>query len=215
LAENTLIVYSTDHGDQIGERGLWWKHTFYEESVRVPLIMSWPGQIPQGERRRHVVNLVDLAATMVDALGAPALPHAQGRSFLNVARDANAPWHDETFSEYCTDEVPVWTGGMAVRQRMLRSGDWKLIYYHGYRPQLFNLAADPDELRDLGDDPAHAAIREQLLARLLADWSPDAIDARMKQRRRDKDLIGAWARGTKPASTFIWQTRPDQNRLDT
>jgi choline-sulfatase len=215
LAENTLIVYSTDHGDQIGERGLWWKHTFYEESVRVPLIMSWPGQIPQGERRRQVVNLVDLAATMVDALGAPALPHAQGRSFLNVARDANAPWHDETFSEYCTDEVPVWTGGMAVRQRMLRSGDWKLIYYHGYRPQLFNLAADPDELRDLGDDPAHAAIREQLLARLLADWSPDAIDARMKQRRRDKDLIGAWARGTKPASTFIWQTRPDQNRLDT
>jgi choline-sulfatase len=148
-------------------------------------------------------------------LGAPALPHAQGRSFLNVARDANAPWRDETFSEYCTDEVPVWTGGMAVRQRMLRSGDWKLIYYHGYRPQLFNLAADPDELRNLGDDPAHAAIRARLLERLLADWSPDAIDARMKQRRRDKDLIGAWARGTKPASSFIWQTRPDQNRLDT
>jgi choline-sulfatase len=215
LADNTLIVYSTDHGDQIGERGLWWKHTFYEESVRVPLILSWPGNLPQGERRRQIVNLVDLTATMLDALGAPALPHAQGRSFLDVARDAKAPWEDETVSEYCTDEIPVWTGGMAVRQRMLRRGDWKLIYYHGYRPQLFNLAEDPDELRDLGADPAHASMRDRLLERLLSDWSPDAIDSRMKARRRDKDIIGAWARGTNPANSHIWPTRPDQNRLDT
>ncbi len=215
LADNTLIVYSTDHGDQIGERGLWWKHTFYEESVRVPLIMSWPGNLPKGERRRQVVNLVDVTATMLEALGAPALPHAQGRSFLDVARDAKAPWTDETVSEYCTDEIPVWTGGMAVRQRMLRSGDWKLIYYHGYRPQLFNLAADPDELRDLGDDLAFAPVRDRLLERLLSDWSPDVIDSRMKARRRDKDIIGAWARGTNPANSHVWPTRPEQNRLDT
>lgn len=215
LAENTLIVYSTDHGDQIGERGLWWKHTFYEESVRVPLIMSWPGKIPRSERRRQVVNLVDLTATMLDALGAPALPHAQGRSFLDVARDADAPWIDETVSEYCTDETPAWTGGMAVRQRMLRRESWKIVYYHGYRPQLFDLASDPDELRDLGDDPAYASVRDRLLARLLADWCPQDIDRRMKARRRDKDLIGTWARRTNPPNTYLWPTRPEQNRLDT
>ena len=82
LRENTLIVYASDHGDQIGERGLWWKHTFHEESVRVPMILSWPGKLPEGERRSQVVNLIDLSATMLDALGAPALPNGQGRSFL-------------------------------------------------------------------------------------------------------------------------------------
>jgi choline-sulfatase len=214
LAENTLIVYSSDHGDQLGERGLWWKHTFYEESVRVPLIVSWPGRLPQGERRKHVVNLIDVTATMLDALGAPALPHAQGNSLLPIAHDASAPWVDETFSEYCTDTVPAWTGGMAVRQRMLRRGNWKLVHYHGYAPQLFDLANDPDELRDLAGDPSHRGTLETLTARLLEDWSPGAVDRRMKSRRQDKDLIGAWARGTRPESAYLWRSRPDYNRLD-
>jgi choline-sulfatase len=184
LRENTLIVYASDHGDQIGER------------------------------RSQIVNLIDLSATMLDALGAPPLPSGQGRSFLAVAKDGAAPWVDETVSEYCTDTVPAWTGGMAVRQRMLRAGRWKLIYYHGYPPQLFDLASDPDEMHDLAGDPAHAAVRERLLERLLADWSPDDIDRRMKARRRDKDLLGAWARNTHPPSTQLWPTQPDQNSLD-
>ena len=214
LRDNTLIVYASDHGDQIGERGLWWKHTFYEECVRVPLLMSWPGVLPAGERRPHVVNLVDLSATMLEAMGAPPLPHAQGRSFLKVAQSANAPWIDETVSEYCTDSVPDWTGGMAVRQRMCRQGRWKLIYYHGYRPQLFDLADDPGEQHDLATDPAFGSVCDSLLARVLADWSPCDIDRRMRARRRDKDLIAAWARATNPASIYRWPTSPEQNRLD-
>jgi choline-sulfatase len=211
LAEDTLIVYSSDHGDQLGERGLWWKHTFYEESVKVPLILSWPGHLPQGERRAHVVNLIDVAATMVDALGGKPLPHAQGLSFLDVARDGSARWIDETFSEYCTDTVPHWTGGMAVQQRMIRSGNWKLIDYNGYRPQLFDLAADPHELHDLAEDPAHRAVRVRLVQKLRAEWDPDAIAARMRARRRDKDVIGAWARGTRPADQHRWKLTPEQN----
>jgi choline-sulfatase len=214
LADNTLVVYASDHGDQLGERGLWWKHTFYEESARVPMIMSWPGVLPAGERRPQVVNLVDLAATMLEALGAPQLPNAQGRSFLGVAKDAAAPWVDETVSEYCTDTVPIWTGGMAVRQRMLRQGRWKLIYYDGYPPQLFDLTADPDEQTDLAADAAHAPVRDRLLARLLADWRPEEIERRMNARRQEKDLIGAWARNTNPANTYVWPTRPDQNCLE-
>jgi choline-sulfatase len=213
LDRNTLVVYASDHGDHIGERGLWWKHTFYEESAAVPMILSWPGTLPQGQRRRQVVNLIDLTATMLEAAGAPALPNAQGRSFLGLARGEAGAWEDETFSEYCTDEVPPWTGGMAVRQRMIRSGEWKLIHYHGYLPQLFDLKADPDESRDLAGDPAHAATRDRLLARLLADWDPEAIDRRMRDRRRDKDLIGAWVRATRPAEHHIWPVRAADNRL--
>ena len=64
LDENTLVIYCSDHGDQLGERGLWWKQTFYDESVKIPLIMAWPGVLPAGEVRTQVVNLTDLAATI-------------------------------------------------------------------------------------------------------------------------------------------------------
>jgi hypothetical protein len=191
-----------------------WKHTFFDESVKVPLILSWPGRLPAGERRGQVVNLIDLTATMLDALDAPALPGAQGRSFLAVARSPSAPWLDETVSEYCTDESPAWTGGMAVQTRMLRQGRWKLNYYHGYDPQLFDLEADPAEQDDLGTSRAHATVRQGMLHRLLADWDPEAVRRRMRARRLDKDLLGAWARHVQPESHHLWTVRPEQNRLD-
>lgn len=214
LADDTLIVYTSDHGDQLGERGLWWKHTFYEESVKVPLVLSWPGQLPQDTRRGQIVNLIDVTATLVEALGAAPLPNGQGVSLLDVAHDARAPWHDETFSEYCTDAVPAWTGGDAVQQRMIRAGNWKLVYYHGHRPQLFDLAADPDELRDLAEADAFREVREWLLARLLEGWNPDDIAARMRARRADKDVVGAWAQQIKPADQYRWKLEPQQNRID-
>ena len=214
LAKDTLVIYASDHGDHIGERGLWWKHTFHEESVKVPLILSWPGELPQGERRNQVVSLTDLGPTILDALGAPALPNASGRSFLSVAKDASAPWLDQAFSEYCTDAVPDWTGGMAVQQRMLRDHHWKLCWYHGYRPQLFDLLDDPDETNDLAEDPRFAIVRDRLTGQLLADWDPDRVRTLMAQRRRDKDLLVGWAKHTRPPSEFVWEIHPDQNRLD-
>lgn len=213
-ADNTLVVYASDHGDQLGERGMWWKHTFYDESARVPLILRWPGRLPRGERRAQIVNLIDLTATMLDAMGAPPLPNADGRSFLGVAADPTAPWLDETFSEYCTDRVPDWTGGMAVQQRMIRRGRWKLIHYHGERPQLFDLHDDPHELCDLALAPRHAVLRDQLMARVTARWDGDDIARRMAQRRHDKDVLGAWARETRPPSSYLWKLLPEQNRLD-
>jgi choline-sulfatase len=218
LDDDTLVVYTTDHGDQLGERGLWWKHTLFEDSAKVPLLMRWHrgGRpvLPAGERRAQVVNLIDVAATMVDALGAPALPHAQGRSLLAVARDASAPWSDETFVEHCTDTTPAWTGGRSVQQRMVRSGQWKLIYYHGEPPQLFDLASDPYERNDLAGDPAHAAIRDRLLARVLDGWDPVQIAARIRERRLDKNVIDQWARSVRPPDEFRWHLEPEMNQLD-
>ncbi|MEP7085303.1 MAG: sulfatase-like hydrolase/transferase [Betaproteobacteria bacterium] len=218
LDDNTLIVYTTDHGDQLGERGLWWKHTLFEDSAKVPLLLRWHAQgrsvLPAGQRRAQVVNLIDVAATMLDALGAPALPHAQGRSFLGVAADPAAPWVDETFCEHCTDSVPAWTGGRTVQQRMVRSGRWKLIYYHGERPQLFDLEADPFERIDLAGDPAHSATREGLLARVLDGWNPEHIATRIRERRLDKDVIDQWARSVRPADDFRWHLEPMLNQLE-
>ncbi len=214
LADNTLVIYASDHGDQIGERGLWWKQTFYDESVKVPLIMAWPGVLPAGERRSQIVNLIDLGPTMLEALGAPALPHAQGRSFLEVAKDAATPWPDETFSEYCTDGMAPWAGPEPVQQRMIRRGRWKLVYYHGHPPQLFDLEEDPAELHDLAAEPRHVGLRDALTERVLADWDPDDIARRMARRVADKHLLQAWARAVDPPDSYRWPVKTEDNWLE-
>ena len=84
LYDNTLIIYASDHGEQIGERDLWWKQTFYEESVKVPLIMSWKDKLPCNERRKQILNLVDLTATIVDVGEGMELSSIDGQSFIKL-----------------------------------------------------------------------------------------------------------------------------------
>ncbi|MHA1566979.1 MAG: sulfatase-like hydrolase/transferase [Alphaproteobacteria bacterium] len=213
LADNTLIIYSSDHGDQLGERNLWWKQTFYDDAAKVPLIMSWPGHLPAGEKRRQVANLIDVGATMIDATGGTPLPWSHARSLLPIARDGAAPWLDETFSEYCTDGMARWTGPVPVQQRMVRSEHWKLVYYHGARPQLFDLQNDPDEMKDLGEDPSYAGVRDALCAKVLSGWDPDQIAATMSHRRADKAILKDWARTVRPEEAYRWQVKVDDNWL--
>ena len=212
LADNTLVVYASDHGDQLGERGLWWKQTFHEHSIKVPLIMRWSGNLPAGERRTQVVNLLDLASTMVDAAGAPPLPKAQGRSFLEVASDKKTPWSDLTFAEYCTDGMARWTGAV-VQQRMVREGRYKLVYYHGERPQLFDLTTDPDETVDLALSERHAGVRDALVARVLDGWDPDAIALEQQRRIASKRLLSDWAKTAEPEEAHRWNLKMEDNWL--
>lgn len=202
LASNTLVIYCSDHGEHLGERGLWWKNTLFEEATKVPLIMSWPGRLPQGERRPQVVNLVDVGATIIDAAQAPALPRSSGRSVLDIAYSHAAPWVDETFSEYVTDIVPHWTGNRSTQQRMVRCGRWKLHYIHGEPIQLFDLESDPDERVDLAASLQHRAVRDNLLAKVLSDWDPDAIRRETEIRRLEKDLLSQWGAATEPESSY-------------
>ena len=213
LADNTLIIYSSDHGDQLGERGLWWKQTFFDESAKVPLILSWPHVLPAGERRAQVLNLLDVGPTLLEAAAAPPLPGVDGSSFLAVARDAKAPWLDLSYSEYCTDGSARWDNGNAVVQRMVRAGKWKFIYYHGYAPQLFDLLTDPQETRDLAPDPAHAAICRQLRALALANWDPVQIARTLVAKREEKALLGQWWRTVQPPEAHRWQLMVEDNWL--
>ena len=214
MLDNTLIVYSSDHGDHIGERGLWWKHTFFDESVKVPLVMRLPGVLPSGESRKQVVNLIDLSQTLLEAMGAETLPHADGRSFWSVARNKDAAWHNETFSEYCTDPVPHWTGGRAVQQRMLRVDNWKLCIYDNESPQLFDLATDPLEQNNLAEHAEHRKTLNRLHERILQDWQPQEIASRMKARRIEKDILQQWATNVQPTGNHVWTFDSDINQLD-
>jgi choline-sulfatase len=214
LADNTLIVYTSDHGDMQGEHGLWWKHVFYEESVKVPLIVHWSGVIAPDQRCEQVVSALDVTATMLDALDAPALPGSPGRSFLGLISEARPTpsWEDVAFSEYVADQ---YTPDGESYHRMVRCGDWKLVYYDGMRPQLFNLADDPGEMHDRAEDSACQPIRTQLTERVLADWSPAAIAPLLAQKRAESKVLRQWANQTLPAEQYRWPLLTHMNRLDT
>jgi choline-sulfatase len=207
LADNTFIVYSSDHGEQVGEHGLWWKQTFYDDSARVPAILSWPGRLPEGTRCDRIISSLDLNATMLDALGAPPLPTSRGRSLLPLIDDpANAEWDDVAFSEYVTSD--------GCLHRMIRSGHWKLCYYHGQPSQLFNIQDDPRETDDRSADPDCQTLLKELTERVLDGWNPEEITAKVAVKDAESTILSRWARHTRPPDTHRWNLRPEMDYLE-
>ena len=202
LAEDTVIIYTGDHGEMAGEHGMWWKSNFYEGAASVPLILSWPERFPSGERQRSIVNLVDLGPTMIEIAEADPLPDIAGRSLVPLLRGEDVEWPDETFSEhYPSNGVPP--------ARMIRRGPWKLVHYEGYRPQLFNLDEDPEEFHDLGEDPQYEDVRTELTQRVLADWSASYIVEKLAQRTRAHSVLAEWFRAVQPPSPEQWIAPPE------
>lgn len=212
-AENTLVVYVSDHGDHIGERGLFWKHTFYDESIRVPLIFRWPGRIPSGNVIQTPVQTGGLGSTILDLVGAPDLPNASMSSFAKTLDDGTEAAHEPIFIEYCTDDMPAWTEGHALQQRAVIHDDFKLIYYHGYPCQLFDLANDPEERHDLAGSPPYQKKLDAMRKLVLANWDPEEIGATIERRKADKLLLKKWAEKTSPTELCRWDLSEHQNYL--
>jgi choline-sulfatase len=144
---NTVVAYTTDHGEMLGKFGMWWKCTLYEDAARVPLIVAGPGFGP-GQRVQTAVSLLDLQATLFEATGT-ARPDAWHGSPLQSLQQDDP--ERVVFSEYHGHG----TRGSAY---MIRKGPWKLIWYHEAPNQLFNLDEDPDEQHNLyleNPDRAH------------------------------------------------------------
>lgn len=195
------------------DRGLWWKQTLYDQSVKVPLVMSLPGGLPAGERRAQVVNLVDLASTFLEAAQAHRLPNCDGVSFWNVARTDDPNWANVTFSEYYSDGLSPWAGPAVQSHRMIRFGKWKLHYYYGYHSQLFDLDADPHELRDLIDVPEYQAVASQLRKMCLSGWNPERLVEGMKRTAEDKKSLIEWSKATRPPDVFRFPLKAENNEL--
>lgn len=191
-AEDTLVVYTADHGEMLGEHGLWWKCNFYEPSVRVPLILRLPGRIPAGGRRGQVCSLVDLVPTLLEYAGARADPAAlDGDSLRAVLERPEAPvaraWKDEAFSEYHAH-------ASAHPMCMLRRGRFKLNYVLDEPSELYDLEADPGETTDLAGRPEYAGVVGELTRRALRDWPARELEARQAAQRRARGLLGAGRR---------------------
>jgi choline-sulfatase len=186
LGADTLVVYTSDHGDNLGARGTWNKSQMYRESTAVPMILRGPG-IPQ----RHCdtnVNLVDLFPTVIDALGVapdPADADLPGRSLLHTL-ESPEPGR-LAFSEYHAIGSP--SAAFLV-------ADERYTYHHyvGYAPELFDLDEDPEQMHDLAASAAHRPVRDRLEAALRARLDPDAIDRRAKDdQNRVVDAAGGRA----------------------
>ncbi len=177
LVDTTRIIYTSDHGESLGARGLFGKFTMYEEAAGIPFLMAGP-DVPAGRVCRTPLSLVDCFPTVLEAVGAvPASVDADlpGESLWAIAQ---APDRDRTiFSEY-----------HAVGSRnaifMLRDARYKYVHYMGDPPQLFDLEHDPQELSDLASSPAHQPILRRFEQQLRAMLDPEAVNDRAKADQR-------------------------------
>ena len=212
LLDNTMIVFTSDHGDYLGDHWMGEKDLFHEPSVKVPLIICDPGAEADAARGTvcdALVETIDLIPTFLDALGADPAQQAhrlEGRSLVPFLRGATpAPWRRFVISEYDYSMSPAAPAlGVVPRDArlfMVFDGRWKYVHAVNFPPMLFDLADDPDEFRDLGRDPAYAGERERLAA-VLAEWglrlsqrtalSDGQIKAKRGTSQRRGILIGVW-----------------------
>ncbi len=205
-AENTVVIYVSDHGEMLGDHGFWTKQVMYEASVGVPMIVAGPG-MPAGRRVKTGTTLLDLAATAFDVFGIPidaeiaALP---GKSLVDIAVQPDDL--DRTvFSEYHD-------GGSTTGTFMVRWDRWKYIHYVGLAAQLFDLVADPQEFRNLADEkgPAVLSALNEGERRLRLICDPEAVNERClaDQARRIAELGGAEKCAT--AYSFNHTPTPDE-----
>ena len=183
LDRQTIVIFTSDHGYMIGEHGLWHKGNaewlvegktgsrpnLFDDAIRVPLLVSWPGVVAPGTVLEQVVSNLDVLPTVVDmvGLGVPENLAIRGRSLVPLLRGQSPAWDPTLFGQYDMHH------GQVARMRMIRTPEWKLVRHFepGVEDELYHLANDPGELRNLAAscEPEHRRPREAM-ARRLEDW---------------------------------------------
>ncbi|MBF0244750.1 MAG: sulfatase-like hydrolase/transferase [Planctomycetes bacterium] len=164
LSDDTLVVYSTDHGENLFNHNMVQKHCFFETAVGVPLIVRMPGVSEAGSVRTQLTSLLDLLPTFTEACGLPTPEGLDGCSLIPVISE-NQTLHEAVFSEYYEGGAP---------ERMIRTGKWKYIHSHNDLHQLYDQEKDPEENINLIDDPDYASICTELDERVCRNWTlPD------------------------------------------
>ncbi|MHC4887807.1 MAG: sulfatase family protein, partial [Planctomycetota bacterium] len=172
--ENTVIVFTADHGEFLGSHGLLRKPSaHYDEVMQVPLLLSAPGHVASGRRVGGLVELVDLHPTLLSLLGIEINPGVQGLDWADALRDGEAIGREDVFADmhHLPRNRPMFSGGPYTAVLTLRTEAWKLNLYPCAGQacgQLFDLTNDPDETTNLYADPGHREKREEMVHRLLA-----------------------------------------------
>ena len=205
LADNTIVILTADHGEMLGERGMWYKQSFFEDSVRVPLIISAPERY-SAARVSENVSLVDLLPTFLDMASengqSPALATPiDGQSLTGLLQGQADDWSDTVISEYTGE-------GVCEPCRMVKRGSWKFMYTHNHPDQLYNLADDPKELNNLADTEQVAQLQAELKAVCLDGWDPEDIKRRAIASQQARWLI----KNTTDSSDDSWAYQVVQDK---
>jgi choline-sulfatase len=187
LSENTVVVHTSDHGDMLGEHGLWRKMSMYEQSSRVPLQISFPGRFQAGLRVRQAVSTVDAVATMLQVAGVDTDRFdLDGQSLLTALETGDTSnLRDEAISEHFAHGTDRAVG-------MIRRGKWKLCYGHGDASEieLYDLEADPGEFENLAGRADAAQVQRELTDRLMEIWGdPDDLTRRILLDQEERGVI--------------------------
>jgi choline-sulfatase len=204
LDDTTVVVFAADHGELLGEHGLWYKMSFFEPSVRVPLIVSAPGRLA-ARRVAEPVSLLDVAPTLLDLAGHPEAGELSntmdGSSLVALLEGRASAGAGVVASEYLAE-------GLTAPAVMIRRGAHKLIHCEGDPDQLFDLAQDPHELVNLAEEPAHQGLHGALGEEVTARWDLGELARRVLESQRERRMIaGALATGRRTS----WDFQP---RLD-
>jgi uncharacterized sulfatase len=170
LAENTIVVFTGDHGWHLGEHGLWHKRSLFEESARAPFLVHAPGAKGNGQRSGSLVELLDIFPTLCDLTGVPAPAALQGKSLRPVLNNPKAVLHEGAFTQARRGANAEHWG------RSIRTARWRYTEWDEGRNgiELYDHDADPREFSNLANDPKHAAVLKQLRELLAAKLPPIA-----------------------------------------
>lgn len=211
MLENTIVIYTSDHGEMLGNHGIWGKAVYYDRSVRVPLLVAGPGVAAGGHRVRHPISLIDLYPTTCAMAGLPVPEGLDGRDFSTVlaAPEKAAAPRRGAFSAYyqygqkISYPAPVPEFDPHRAWRSVRTDRWKYVEVERGAKLLFDVDSDPEETRDLASLSEHAARCAELAALLHEDFSWDEVH---RQLAADRERLPAFASGRAP-------TTPNQYRL--
>lgn len=205
LEEDTIVVFSGDHGDMLGERGLWYKMSYFESSVRVPLLVHYPSQFAP-RRVSENVSTLDILPTLVDLAGTKLNPHMplDGRSLYPLLNGGKG--NDTVFAEYCGE-------GTVAPMMMIKRGSWKYITCPADPDQLYNLANDPDELVNLAksskaqNQKTFEALKA-FQAEAQAKWDMKRITADVQLSQRQRSFV--WG-ALKVGKLTSWDYNPEDD----
>ncbi len=202
LYDETLIVFTSDHGDMMGERNMWFKRTFWEHSVKVPLVFHQPCRLAP-RRVADPVTLADLCPTLSEIGGAQETSNRWGSpdscSFASLLSGEDPSWKGTAIVQY-------FGPGIEAPWFSIRRGDFKYAYVHGWGGILINLALDPDEMTNLVYDPDHADLVADLHDALVGKLDLDDLTAAVKENKKKRCFLHQSLTGS---PGYIWDHQPE------
>jgi choline-sulfatase len=225
LSDDTIVIFTSDHGEMLGERGLWYKMNFFEWSARVPLIFWVPGLLTPHRVAGHV-SLVDLLPTVVELAAGESVPDltsvVDGRSLVSLLHGeevgpvAPAPGRHRTGQHgddpTCTVLGEILCEGAIAPCLMIRRGRYKYIYSEPDPEQLYDLESDPSELVNLAGRPDHKALQQGFRAEIQQHWNPHIIHQQVLESQRRRRLV-AQALATGRRTAWDFQPFKDASKL--